>query len=205
MKNILTPVLLSLVLGLGSGAFAQESSEQAEPQETSPQTETITEAVDGEFPVANDDPQPGDEYTRETHGDWAVNCIKVQEGEEDVCQIYQLLSDEDGNSVAEFRLVALPKGGQAVAGATVTTPLGTLLTAKIAMRVDAGKVKRYDYSWCTQVGCFARFGLTNGEIAGMRKGAKATVTIAAVTAPDSPLPLELSLTGFTAAWNAISN
>ena len=103
-----------------------------------------------------------------------------------------------------MQIVSLPEGGKAVAGVEFTTPLGTLLTSNVAMRVDSGKSKQYPYSWCLDFGCVARFGFTSGEVASLKKGAKATLTIRAFAKSEEPIKLNLSLKGFTAAWNILA-
>ena len=73
----------------------------------------------------------------------------------DPCQLYLLLKDKNGNSVAEFTIFNLPKGseGPAVAGATFIAPLETLLPAGMMLQVDSAKAKGYPFSFCTQIGC----------------------------------------------------
>lgn len=181
------------------------ASEAAQAEgDTATETDAEGNPVDSAFPVAGDEaaePQIGDQYIREVHGDWEVRCIKGEQADE--CNLYQLLKDEAGTAVAEFNVVNLPKGGQAVTGVTFVTPLGTLLTAKVALRVDSGKTTRYDFNWCEVAGCVARFGLTQGELNALRRGVAATVTIASVQAPDQPISLKLSLNGITAAYKAM--
>lgn len=152
------------------------------------------------FPVA-EDVEDGALYILEKHGDWEIRCVK---GQDNSCNLYQLLKGTQGNSIAEYNMEALPKGGQAAGGVTLITPLGTLLPAQATLRVDSGKAKRYPYSWCEQAGCVSRFGLTGDEIAAMKKGANANITIVSVVDPEKPIELKLSLSGFTAAWDAIA-
>ncbi len=201
MKNTLIPAALALLM-MSPVAFAQETATETE---TATEETTQAPATDEEFPVAEEttEPQIGDGYLRDKFEAWEVRCIKGEVKEEEVCRLYNLLPDADGNPVAQIDMQALPKGGKAVAGVDIATPLGSLLTAQVVMKIDAGKAKRYPYTWCDQLGCYARFGMTAGEIAAMKKGAKATVVIASVAAADKPLNLELSLKGFTAAWTAI--
>src|SRR6056297_832985 len=70
--------------------------------------------VDEDGNPITEDPQPGQQYVRDEYGDWSVRCLRTEEGE-DPCQIYQLLSDEEGNDVAEVSMVSLDEG-QAAAG-----------------------------------------------------------------------------------------
>ncbi|GHA42402.1 hypothetical protein GCM10008927_03580 [Amylibacter ulvae] len=226
----LTVCSITLALGMTVSSIAMAQSNDAEtpttetpaaetpateapatPAESSPEAGAEAEAApaqDETFPVASDEaptdgePQVGQEFVRETHGDWQVRCIKGDET--DACSLYQLLNDSDGNSVAEFNVVALPKGSQAVAGVTFITPLGTLLPSGAKMRIDSGKVRSYEFSWCEKSGCISRFGLPNSEMNALKKGANAVMTITSVGAPDKPIPLAVSLSGITAAWDAIA-
>jgi invasion protein IalB len=151
----------------------------------------------------NAQPKPPESYTKAEYGDWKLQCFKVDEGEEP-CQLYQLLKDENGTDVAEVALFRLADSGKAVAGATVTVPLETLLTAQLTISVDGGKGKRYPFSFCAPVGCYARIGFTAADIAAFKKGAKATVTLVPAPAPDQKVTLPMSLNGFTAGYDATS-
>ncbi|WP_108482008.1 invasion associated locus B family protein [Oceaniglobus ichthyenteri] len=150
-----------------------------------------------------DDGGIGSTYIEKVEGDWEIRCVRTEDGN-DPCQLYQLLADEQGNSVAEISMFGLPEGSQAAAGATVITPLETLLTAQMTLAVDNGKAKRYPYTFCAATGCFARIGFTNADIAAFRAGAKATLTIVPAAAPDETVALAVSLNGFTAGFQAVN-
>jgi invasion protein IalB len=146
----------------------------------------------------------GQTYVQEEHGDWDVRCVRTETGN-DPCQLYQLLEDDEGNNVAEISIFPLPEAeGEAVAGATIITPLETLLTAQIALRVDEGAVKRYPFSWCSAIGCFSRVGFTAEDIVSFRRGRQALLAIRPVAAPDQTVALSVSLTGFTAGYEAVA-
>lgn len=205
-----TKFFLSLIaaVSLSLPAVAQTSSTEAEAPKAEETTEDAgtTNELETAFPVAQEEGEikVGQQYTRETFDDWEVRCIKAAEGTADTCGLYQLLKDGEGNGVAEFNLVALPKGGQAAGGVTFVTPLGTLLTAQTTMRVDSGKAKKYPFSWCERSGCVARFGLTNAELTSLKRGNVAKLTISSIAAPEKPIELDLSLKGVTAALNAVT-
>ncbi len=122
----------------------------------------------------------------------------------DPCQLYQLLKDADGNSVAEISLFDLPEGGQAAAGATFMAPLETLLTANLRIGVDSGQPRIYPFAFCTQSGCVARLGFTAEEVAAFKKGIKAVLTIVPAAAPDQEVVLDMTLKGFTAGFAAVT-
>jgi len=151
--------------------------------------------------AVNPPPGPGDSYVGATFDDWEMVCIVAAEGEgEDPCQMYQLLRDAEGNATAEISLFPLPPGQEAVAGATVLTPLETLLTAELVMQVDQNTAKRYPFTFCTAIGCIARVGFTAQEVDNFRRGAVAKWQVVPVAAPDQVIELSMSLKGFTAAF-----
>lgn len=138
-------------------------------------------------------------YVGNTHGDWELVCVRIPD-EQDPCQMYQLLRDAEGNATAEITIFPLPPGQEAAAGATILTPLDTLLTAQLVMQVDGGDAKRYPFTFCTAIGCVSRVGFTTAELDAFRRGATATWSLVPVAAPDQIVDLNMSLIGFTAAF-----
>jgi len=209
---------LVLALGVSAPAFAQETTPEA-PATEAPATEApATEAPATEAPATAADqlnmgteagapaaPQdgPGSVYLEAKHGDWEQRCVKQEDGS-DPCQLYQLLKDGNGNSVAEISLFPLQGADKAVAGATVIAPLETLLTENLKIAVDGGTAKIYPFTWCDQGGCVARIGFTAEEIAAFKKGNKAMMIIVPAVAPEQKVELNLSLAGFTAGYDAIA-
>ncbi len=194
--------LLALALSflITAPALAQTATEApAAPAETTTDADvaaagiSLGETVDG----------LGTTYVKESHGDWQMTCVR-SELSDDPCQLYQLLKDTEGNSVAEINLFNLPAGSQAVAGASIVVPLETLLTAQITLRVDNGQAKRYPFTLCATVGCVARIGFTEAEMASFRGGNKATLIIVPAFAPDQQVELNMSLSGFTAGYRAVT-
>ena len=150
-----------------------------------------------------DDAQPGQVYVRETFTDWELRCERTGEGE-DPCQLYQLLRDGEGNSVAEISLFKVPQNDRGVAaGATIITPLMTLLSEPIALSVDGATPKRYPFAWCNAIGCVAQVGFTDEEIAAFRGGNAGELGIVPAVAPDQRETLAISLAGFTAGFEAL--
>ncbi|MEM6339640.1 MAG: invasion associated locus B family protein [Pseudomonadota bacterium] len=145
----------------------------------------------------------GQTYTQEKNGDWELRCIRTEEGN-DPCQMYQLISDDEGTPVAEFSLFRLPEGNRAQAGATVVVPLETALQQQVTIAVDGGNARRYPFSFCNQVGCYARIGLTPEDVSIFKRGASATMTIVPALAPEQKVALPISLTGFTATFDKVS-
>lgn len=154
-------------------------------------------------PITETGEAVGEAYVASEHGDWQRRCVRTEDGN-DPCQLYQLIQDDNGGSVAEITVFPLPEGQEAVAGATMITPLETLLTEQLTLRVDAGSAKRYPFAFCTQAGCISRIGLTEEDLASYRAGTEAQARIVPAIAPDQEVVLRISLSGFTAGFAALS-
>lgn len=226
--------LLLSAVALATPALAQETAapEESAPAETSEpaaegtettETETGTDAeaegaaegpasdLDMGTPVGEPpaEMEAGAPYLREEHGDWQIRCINNPEGA-DPCQMYQLLSDQDGNPVAEIAMFPLPAGGRAAAGANIVAPLETFLPAQLTMSVDGGQPRKYPFTFCAgrpfspflSSGCVSRVGFEQGAIDQFKRGAAATIILVPAIDPEQTIELTVSLTGFTAAYES---
>ena len=212
MPRLLTTLPLIALLALSQGVNAQdtttpqpaEGAEATTPAAEGGEAEPKTDGMADDLSLGEENqPKVLEPYIKEEHGDWKLQCFPVEEGTEP-CQLYQLLKDDQGTDVAEVAVFRLPSGNKAVAGATVTVPLETLLTAQLTVSVDGGKGKRYPFSFCTPIGCIARIGFTAQDIASFKNGAAATVTLVPAPAPDQKVELKMSLSGFTKGYDAAS-
>lgn len=198
-------LMLSMALALGSmvvssTAWAQDATAPADPAPAADAANDTNLSM-GADATASDG--VGSSYVAANFEQWEQRCIKTEDGA-DPCQLYQLLKDAQGNSVAEYSMFPLTDAGKAVAGATVVVPLETLLTDNLALTIDTGKAKVYPFSFCTKVGCVARIGFTAEELAQFKKGANAILTIVPVVAPTEKVTLTLSLKGFTSGFDAVT-
>ncbi|SET76336.1 Invasion protein IalB, involved in pathogenesis [Paracoccus homiensis] len=217
--------LLAALAMIAAPAFAQEAADpatqepaaDAAPAEAQPeaaeapaaeteqapaadQAETASEAA---AEAADPGPKAGEYYARTTHQDWTIRCIK-SDRDTDPCELYQLMKDGDGNSVAELTMIPL-KNGDVAAGATLVAPLETDLIKGLGFVVDSGKARGYPFSFCAPVGCVSRMGFTEAELTQLKRGGKATVSLLPFGAdPEKPVELNLSLSGFTAAFDELS-
>lgn len=191
MSHIFKSLAIASSLVLGTATLAQESADTADDL-------SLGEAVTPELQV-------GQPYIRAEFGDWALRCLKAEEGQPDPCQLYQLLFDDDGNSVAEISMFPLAEGSRAAAGATIVVPLETLLTQQLTLSVDGANQRRYPFTFCNAAGCVARVGFTAEEISQFKRGNAALMRMVPAAAPDEEVNLTVSLTGFTAGYDAISN
>jgi invasion protein IalB len=192
----------ALLLALATPIWAQEATTETAPAaETTTTPDPANDLAMG-TPVDDGVLNVGEPYVREEFGDWAMRCLKAEEGQPDPCQLYQLLLDQASNPVAEVSMFPLPAGSRAAAGATIVAPLETLLTAALTIAVDDGTPRQYPFTFCNPGGCVARVGFTQAEIDEFKAGGKATMTIVPAVAPDEPRVLTISLVGFTAGYEA---
>lgn len=202
MWNLIKPLMAATLIAAAGPAFAQTSEDGSAGGDGTEEALPNDAAEATGLSMGAPESQVSQPFVKGTFGDWELRCVRAQ-GNNEICQLYQLLRDGEGTSVAEFNLFPLPEGQQAVAGANIVTPLETLLTANLRLAVDGGQPKVYPYSFCSQVGCFSRIGLTAEELDTFRKGARANVTIVPAAAPNETVQLSLSLSGFTAGYNAL--
>lgn len=142
-------------------------------------------------------------YFREDSGDWKLECLSTGQDEEP-CQLFQAAFDPNGNQLSNMRLFKLPEGGQAVAGSVIAFPLEILLTAQMTMTIDDGTTKRYPFSVCDPLGCYARIGFTQEDIDAFKRGSNVVFEVVPFVAPNERMIVTMSLKGFTAGYEKIS-
>ncbi len=147
--------------------------------------------------------KPGEIYLAGNKGDWNVRCVTGNPGEIDKCEIQQLIFLNENTPIADISIFKLPKGEMAIAAANVMVPLETLLTKKFRFAFSKETVKEFPYSFCNQNGCLVRMGLLEEDIEALRKGKSSELAITHISSPDSSIELNLSLDGFTAAFDII--
>lgn len=228
MLNSMKPLLVAAIFAVATNLSAQEATTTEAPAADAAATETpVADAPAVEVPAADaaaaeapadlsmgsevaaapaaaDENAVGTPYIRETQGDWSVRCLRAAPGEADPCQLYQLLQDTEGNSVAEISMFALPEGSKAAAGATIVVPLETLLTEQLQISVDGASTRRYPFTFCNRAGCVARVGFTQDEVNQFKRGNAASVRMVPAAAPTEEVVLKISLAGFTAGYEAAS-
>lgn len=218
--------LLAVLAMIAAPAFAQDSTPDApatgndaateQPAETAEQdnAEAAPEAAEAPEALAQEDqaeateatpsePQVGQYYAKTTHSDWTIRCVKTDQGV-DPCELYQLLRDDEGNSVAEMTLIPL-RNSEVAAGATLVAPLETDLLHGIGFGIDNAEARGYPFALCAPIGCVSRMGFTAAELNSLKRGNSVKVTLLPFGGdPNQPVQLDLSLTGFTAAFDELA-
>lgn len=192
LRTALRPALFGTALITASTALAQENSGVSLQQLQQEQAQQQ---------------QQGQPAVVATHRDWEVVCAEDPNGLQS-CEMYQLLTDESNQPVAEVSIAALPFGAEFAAGATVTTPLETFLPFGMGFFIgdrpgEGEEIRVEGFRVCTVVGCIVRMGLSPDEVNEMKAGSSATVLIAPFVAIDQPIEITISLAGFTAAYDEL--
>lgn len=196
---------LFTLAGSAGIATAQTATETPAPAAEAPATAAEAPAAAtpaAETPAAPAEPQLGQPYARETHGDWTLRCMKTESGA-DPCELYQLLKDAEDSPVAEASVIPM-SGGKVEAVITFVAPLETDLSLGLGLQVDAGEDARYPFMLCARVGCISRIGLEAAQLDPLKRGKAATVSVLPFGVPkEEMVKLPLSLSGFTAGMNAL--
>lgn len=185
MADLLKSLVVVLAAGLAAPALAQEAAPAA-PAE-----------------AAATEPAIGETYVASTYGDWEMQCVRTEDTF-DPCQLYQLLKMDDGNPVAEISMFALPPGQPAAAGATILTPLETLLSQMVSISFNGGEPRRYPFTFCNSIGCVVRAGFTPEDVQAMMTGTSAVLSLVPMVAPDQTVDATISLVGFAEGYAAVN-
>lgn len=157
---------------------------------------TFAQETTGEPPG----PALGEPYRVTTHQDWEILCTRFEEDGPELCEMYQLLLNEDDSPVAEITVAVLPPEEEYPVGATVTTPLGTFLMPGMGWQIgDDGEIRAEPFQVCNAVGCMALLGLDDADVQAMRSGSHANVLFRPFSNPQGIARARVSLMGFTAA------
>ena len=149
------------------------------------------------------EPPAGTFYSKSTHTDWTVRCMKTSDGN-DPCELYQLMKDDQGSAVAEISVI--PYTGEAVAIMNFVAPLETDLSTGLGLQIDGGKAAKYPFMVCAPIGCISRIGISQGELDGLKRGSSAVVTLVPFGAnpAENSVKVNMSLKGFTAGFDAVT-
>ncbi len=133
--------------------------------------------------------------------DWGYKCETPKGFDQKICFIFQRVTNKENNKkIADTTVAYPPKGNKPIM--VITMPLGVFLPSGIQIRVDENKeAARAPFVQCIVDGCQARVPLDE-KLLGMMKGGN-KLRIAFFTPQQKQLGFPISLSGFTAAMNAL--
>ncbi|HSH43506.1 MAG TPA: invasion associated locus B family protein [Arenicellales bacterium] len=153
--------------------------------------------------AAQDEPQgaagdaPDSEITR--FEDWGVECRQPPSEETKRCIMFQRQVLEDGRTLLVLTVRKAPDDRPPLA--ILQLPLGVLLEPGVSLSVDGGEPRELRYRLCDEGGCIVTFLLDEALQNAFRQGQNARVVV--VTADQRRVNVDVSLSGFTAAFNAL--
>ena len=127
---------------------------------------------------------------------WFKACSKQQDV--DVCNVQNIVTAETGQLVTGVSLIEL-KGKVNRKVFQVTVPTARLIPPGVGMQIDAAKVQKVDYMICFPDRCVAEILLSDQLVASLKKGT--TLTLTSVNFQNKQNPVQVSLQGFTAAYD----
>ncbi len=147
--------------------------------------------------------QQPDEVKTATHGAWDVICA---DGDAERCVIRQLGKNSEGNDVLVVTVrklsdVTADNGEPVPAAIDIIAPLGVALRAGVRVKVDGGQDRGAPFDICLASGCLVRSPVGDDFLAALKGGNSATMTV--VAPQQGEVAINVSLIGFTAAFNAL--
>jgi len=127
---------------------------------------------------------------------WFKTCN--DNGNGGVCIVQNYARAENGQVLTAVGLIR-PQGSNGQAMVQVTVPTFRLIPAGVQMQIDTSAPQKLDYAICTNEQCIAQAPLSDTLVAAMKRGGKVTFT--SVNMRQQPNPVELTLSGFTAAFD----
>lgn len=206
-RTVLTSAALAAAL-LGAPAWAQQAQTpaqetQAPAQPAQPASEPAVEAPAAD-PQARGQAQQPRQVVTQTFEAWNIVCLNG----EPPCVMRQAGETAEGQEIMEVSIRRIEpqqtQQGTVEAVMDVRVPLGVLLREGLSVQVDDSEAQRGAYTICVVDGCLMREPLPNAILNQLKKGAKAQFSFVAPQASGATrMAADLSLNGFTAAYNAL--
>lgn len=146
-----------------------------------------------------------------THGDWKLQCETMQEGttqetaapDKKQCGMVQTArSDKNPKVGLTLVMVKTRQNDKDIVMMRVMAPIGVFLPTGVALEIDGTAIGRVPFTRCLPQVCIAFAEAQATTLEKMRKGNAANFII--YEAPGLGLPMKISLSGFSAAYDALN-
>jgi invasion protein IalB len=127
---------------------------------------------------------------------WFKACTK--QDDIDVCNVQNIRVADSGQLLTGVSLIEV-KGGVNRRVFQVTVPTGRMMPPGIGMQIDGGQTRKVDYMICLPDRCIAEMALNDELVNTFKRGSQMTLT--SVNFQNQPNPINISLQGFTAAFD----
>ncbi|MEO0543859.1 MAG: invasion associated locus B family protein [Pseudomonadota bacterium] len=129
-------------------------------------------------------------------GEWFKVCSK--QADNDICNVQNIRTAQTGQLVTAVNLIQIT-GKNTRSLFQIAVPTGRVIPAGIAMQIDGGEAQRINYAICLPDRCIAEAPLTDDLVNALKRGGSMRLT--SVNFQQQPNPIEISLSGFTAAFD----
>jgi invasion protein IalB len=150
--------------------------------------------------------QSNEDITRREVGDWSVIC--TSDGSQ--CAMQQIGRTAQGEDALLIELNKYPEpqtaeGRQFVARGVILVPLGVILPPQIGLNVDGNDLGTVPFFRCTAENCQAQVQFEQNVIDRFIQGVRArfTYVLPAGQGEAQQVSVEISLSGFTRAYNSL--
>ena len=143
--------------------------------------------------MAQQQPQPQQQQVPEG---WFKACSKQEDV--DICNVQNIMVADTGQLLTGVSLIEI-KGKVNRKVFQITVPSGRMVPPGIGMQIDGGQTQKLDYMICLPDRCIAEGQLSDNLVAAFKAGGQVTFT--SVNFQNQPNPIQVSLSGFTGAFD----
>ena len=127
---------------------------------------------------------------------WFKACSKQEDV--DICNVQNIMVADTGQLLTAVSMIDI-KGKVNRKIFQVTVPSGRMVPPGIGMQIDGGQTQKVDYMICLPDRCIAEVALSDQLVAAFKRGQQVTLT--SVNFQNQPNPIQVSLSGFTGAFD----
>lgn len=127
---------------------------------------------------------------------WFKVCTKQEDI--DICNVQNIMIADSGQLLTGISLIEI-EGKVNRRVFQVTVPSGRMVPPGVGLQVDGGQARKIDYMLCLPDRCIAEVELNDDLVNSFKRGSQLTLT--SVNFQNQPNPLNISLGGFTAAFD----
>lgn len=150
----------------------------------------------GAIAVAAGSVTPAAAQQQEMPQGWFKACSKQEDV--DICNVQNIMVADTGQLLTGVSLIEV-KGKVNRRVFQITVPSGRMIPPGIGMQIDGGQTQKVDYMLCLPDRCIAEVALTDQVVNSFKRGSRVTFT--SVNFQNQPNPIQVTLQGFTGAFD----
>jgi invasion protein IalB len=127
---------------------------------------------------------------------WFKACSKQEDV--DICNVQNIMVADTGQLLTAVSMIEV-KGKVNRKIFQVTVPSGRMVPPGIGLQIDGGQTQKIDYMICLPDRCIAEVALSDQLVAAFKRGQQVTLT--SVNFQNQPNPINVTLAGFTGAFD----